>query len=315
MPYPVSPGNDAGIIEGLNYALSGPAGLGQSLQSFSGYTDPWAKNTAGDRDPKLPVYLTGNFRIPFTQATVAQLYVPDIAIGGAEQLDDRTIKYTFAVPQIAPPFSLGNGLTISGITPSTYNNSSLRDAGSSINPIGVIECTTTYVIVRTVAALTSSLGTYVAGGTVGYSSTDTGEISTDCNALIATTAASDQVVVSGQLDQIITYTCIDPTVSFQVTVSIDRFVGTTNNDPTNPDFIFDQQFPPVIAKTYTFTGLVGTGTLPMIETVFAPVIDLPGQGLFRYFLQIRYDLIDAGRLQVVTDELSLRSLTALLLKP
>jgi hypothetical protein len=312
--YPIA--DDQSIRDGLDYLLSGPAGLGQNFQGFAGYEDPWAKNTNGDSDPKLPFYLTGNSRLPFTQQNPASLYVQSFALSNAEQLDDRTIRYTFASPQSPAPFSLGNGLSVTGITPSTYNSSSLKSAGYSIGQIGVVECTTTYVVVRTVAPITSALGNYVSGGTIGYSSTDIGEISTDCNARVTVTGGGDRVVVSGQLDQIVSYECFDPDVSFQVSVSIDRFIGQSNNDPVNPDFLFEQQFPPVINKTYTFTGLNGTGILPIIETVFAPVIDRPPIGYYWYILQIRYDLLPGGGyLEVTQDELRLRSLTALALKP
>ena len=50
--YPLQEGNDTAVADGLNYLLSGPAGLGQD---FNGY-EQWT-----------PGYLTGNFRIPYTQ--------------------------------------------------------------------------------------------------------------------------------------------------------------------------------------------------------------------------------------------------------
>jgi len=55
MQFPVQTGNDAAVAEALNYLLSGPAGLGQD---FNGY-EQWT-----------PGYLTGNFRIPYTQISI-----------------------------------------------------------------------------------------------------------------------------------------------------------------------------------------------------------------------------------------------------
>ena len=153
--YPVDLGDNEGILDAVNYLLSGPAGLGQNFAGFSSYN---------------PVkYLTGNFRIPYSQSTPADLYVTGINVSNATQLDDRTIQYDFAgAPLAAVPFSLGNGLAITGITPSAYNSSSLTAAGTSIQQIGVVECTTSYVIVRTRAPITTPLAAYVSGGAIEF---------------------------------------------------------------------------------------------------------------------------------------------------
>lgn len=306
--YPVE--SNEQLFQAVNYLLSGPGGLGQNFAGFSAYEDPWS-------DPvKTSSYLTGNFRAPYTQTTPAELYVAPINLSGAEQIDDRTVKYYFAgAPLASAPFSIGNGVVTSGITPSSFNRSSLRAQGADIIQIGVIECTDTYFIVRTVGPITTPLGTYVSGGSVVYSSTDIGFNSTDCVARVDISGGTDKVVVNGQLDQIITYECFDPSVDFQVTVSINRYVGSPTNDPVNPDFVFELQEPPVVSKTYTFTGLSGTGTLPMIETIFAPVIDTPPVGYYQYFLEVRYDLLPGlGTLEVTQDEFKLRSLTAQVVK-
>ena len=102
--------------------------------------------------------------------------------------------------------------------------------------------------------------------------------------------------------------------SFQVTVSINRYIGSPTNDPVNPDFVFDLQYPPVVSKTYTITGLSGTGVLPMIETVFTSTIDQPPPAYYWYILEVRFDLIGAGYVEVTQDEFRLRSLTAQVVK-
>lgn len=103
--YPVEPGDNDGIIDGLNYVLSGPAGLGQNFKGFSTY---------------LPSDLTGNFRPPFsiaapTSVAYANLYVPPIALSTSERLDGYTWKFNFATPMF-PPFALGQGPLVSGVT-------------------------------------------------------------------------------------------------------------------------------------------------------------------------------------------------------
>lgn len=291
--YPVDSGDDEGILDAINYLLSGPSGLGQNFAGFSSYT---------------PAYLTGNFRIPFAQTDPAALYVPPIALSNAEQLDDRTIKYTFAAAQPAPPFSLGNGLTIYGITPSTYDSDELN-----IIQIGVIECTTTYVIVRNRDAITTPLGTYVSGGDVEYSTTGNFYNSTDCDVRVTVTGGSDRVFVSGQLDNLISYEVFSGPATLTYGVRIERYRGFPNNNPTNPDFIFDEDGT-VVEKLYYFTGLTGTGTLPLQETVFSTLVDEPDPAYYRYILEIKFRNNLGGDMQVTASEMALRSISAQVVK-
>ena len=124
--YPVEIGDDEGTADALNYLLSGPAGLGQNFAGFSSYT---------------PAYLTGNFRKPYSQSTIAQLYVAPISCSSAVQLDDRTFQYNFTSTQSSIPFSNGNNIRGDGWTNDFYNGNQ--------GVIGVVVCTTDYVIFRT----------------------------------------------------------------------------------------------------------------------------------------------------------------------
>ena len=361
MTYPVT-GTNAGLVEGLNYVLSGPGGLGQNFAGFSNYE---------------PAYLTGNFRTPFSQqsyyvygegtsgaltvtvsdtfgltagmqvsgdgigvgakiasisgstitltvansadvdgtlwfrpATIPKLYVAPITLSNAQQIDARTIKYTFASAQPSPPFVLGNGLTVKGITPATYNSSSLKAAGTSINQIGVIECTTTYVVVRTVAAITTSLGSYVSGGNIEYSSMDVYN-STDCDVRVTVLGGQERVFVSSQLNQLISYTATTAS-DINIYVEISRYKAFKNYDPTNPDFVFDDQTT-ISSRKYSYTGVTGSGTYPL-ETIFTSVIDAPVPGFYRYILEVYFETVN-GDIQVTQDDLSLRSITAQVVKP
>lgn len=310
--FPVESQDTEGIRDAVNYLLSGPGGLGQNFAGFSAYQP---------LDPADYEYLTGNFRIPFSQVGPASLYVPAIALSDAEQLDNRTIKYTFASAQPTAPFSLGNGLTITGITPSTYNSADLRAAGYPISSIGVIECTTTYVIVRTRNAITTPLGTYVSGGSITYRTTentiDSFYNSTDCNARVTVTGGTDRVFISAQITQTISYEVLSGPVDLSVWVAVRRYRGSPNNDPVNPDFIFDLDNPgsTVARSIYTFPGLTGTGTLPVLESVFSTVVDQPSPGYFWYILEVLFEYPDDGTdIQVTTDEFGLRSLSAQVVK-
>jgi hypothetical protein len=287
--YPVEQSDDAGQIDALNYLLSGPGGLGQFFKGFSSYTD---------------AYLTGNFRIPFTQDTAANLYVAPIALSNAEQLDQRTIKYTFAAPQATPPFSLGNGLSVDSVTPSDWDSSNL-----STGVIGVVECTTTYVIVRNRDAI-GPLPAYVSGGNISYTSSNY-LLSTDCNARVIVTGGTDRVFIAAQLNNIISYTA-STSSDVSYLVQINRYYGIPNNSPTNPDFIF--VFDKTISqKTYSYTGLTGTGSLPEVETIFTTVIDNPGAKYWWYILEIEVDTT-AGDLEITESKLGLRSLSAQVVK-
>jgi len=310
--FPVEAGDTQGIVEAVNYLLSGPGGLGQNFSGFSAYDPVDSANYS---------YLTGNFRIPFSQVGVAQLYVAPLSLSNAEQLDDRTIKYTFASAQPSPPFAVGNGLTITGITPSTYNNASLSAAGYGIGQIGVVQCTTTYVIVRTVDYITTPLGTYVSGGSASYRTTEDTDLSfynsTDCDVRVTVNGGTDRVVLSGQVDQTISYNVLSGPADLTMWVSIRRYRGEPNNNPVNPDYIFNLDNPgsTVARKIYTFPGLSGTGTLDLVETVFTGVIDSPTPGYFRYILEVLFEYPPGGTdVQVTTDHLGLRSISAQVVK-
>ena len=291
--YPIETSDSEGIVDAINYLLSGPSGLGQNFAGFSSYT---------------PKYLTGNFRIPFTQVNPAALYVPPIPLSDALQLDDRTIKYTFASAQPAPPFSLGNGLTIFGITPIDYNSNQLNLA-----QIGVVECTTTYVIVRNRDPL-PILPPYVSGGDAEYSTTGNFYNSTDCDVRVTVTGGSDRVFVSGQLENLISYEVFTAPAILTYGVRIERYRGEPNNNPTNPDFIFNED-ETVVEKLYYYTiPTVGTGTLSLQETIFSTLVDEPDPGYYRYILEVKFRNNLGGDLQVTSSEVSLRSIAAQVVK-
>lgn len=309
--FPVA--TEEGLYEGINYLLSGPSGLGQDFKGFSAYAPDYYN------EPEVePTYLTGNFRSPFSQSGQAKLYVAPIALSNAEQLDDRTIKYTFAAAEASPPFSLGNGLAVTDVVPNSFNSATLKANGNSINQVGVIECTTTYVIVRTVRAILSPLGTYTSGGNISYFITanynDSNYTSTDCNARVTVSGGTDRVFISGQLSQALVYDVLSGPSNFRVWVAINRYIGQTNNDPVNPDYIFEKDAT-VARKIYTYTDITGINPLE-IETIFSTVVDQPPPGYYWYILEVIFEYaVDGGvKVQVLSDRLGLRSLSAQVVK-
>lgn len=285
--FPVEVSDDEGVIDAVNYLLSGPQGLGQFFKGFSSYTD---------------AYLTGNYRIPFTQSTQANLYVAPINCSSAVQLDDRTFQYNFTTPQAVPPFALGNNISGQGWTTNFYNGGS--------GPIGVVKCTTTYVIIRT-NRYYPGIGDDLTGGQVYWNATDATEISTDCNARVVVTGATDRVFISAQLNNLITYTT-STTSNITYTVMVNRYIAEPNSDPINPDFVFGLD-KTISQKVYNLTGITGSGTLPEIETIFSTVIDNPDPKYYWYILELRIETT-AGDFQATDCKFNLRSLSAQVVK-
>jgi hypothetical protein len=287
--FPVS--DQQGIIDGLNYVLSGPQSNGQNFEGFS--TDSTG-------------YLTGNFRQPYTTPNFSNLWVGAIALSSSEWLDSRTWKFTFATPQATPPFVNGNNIDVVGVTPSDYDG--------YYSPIGVISCTTTYVIARTSNEYPNP-GVVGTGGTVSLSITTNSSdawYSTDCNAKVTVTGGTDRVFLSAQLNDIFQYSS-STAGPMTYTVAINRYTAFPNNDPTNPEFIFDGR--KTISKqqyviNFTPTGVV---TNPNIETIFTTVIDDPVPGYYWYILELQwYDV--SGNLVINQSALGFRNFTAQLIK-
>lgn len=258
-------GDNEGTIDAINYLLSGPAGLGQNFAGFSTFIDG---------------YLTGNFRPPFTYPTEAFIYVAPISLGTSEMLDERTWKFSFASAQPSPPFTNGMPITVSGVTDSYYDG--------DYSPIGVIECTTTYVIVRTQTAY--AVVAPSSGGDVYYYNTlkadSESTMSTDANAKSTITGGTDRVFLSAQLNNIISYVGASSS-NLEYTVQISRLKGFINNDPVNPEYRFIPDG--IVAKrVYNYTGLSGSGTLDDVETIFTAIIDQPAPAYYWYILEIQF---------------------------
>lgn len=291
--YPINTAD--GLYEAVNYLASGPSGLGQNFAGFSDYTDS---------------YLTGNFRKPFSQKTPANIDVGPILCSSAVQLDDKTFQYNFASAQPSPPFSLGNNISGSGWSNGFYNG------GQGV--VGVVKSTTTYIIFQTVSSY-PGIGDDTGGGYVSFNVTnpvgtavgDRLSNSTDCNARVTVTGGTDRVFIGSQLTNTLSYTCTT-TSDLNYKVQVNRYKAFLNNDPVNPDFLFlfDKT---VFEKSYSYTGLSGTGTLPETETIFSTVIDQPVSSYYWYILELQFNA-DAGDISVTEAKLGLRSLSAQVVK-
>lgn len=297
--FPVEHSDTDGVLEAVNNLLSGPSGLGQN---FAGFTNPPIQYYDNDAQRKYglpidiptntPAYLTGNFRTPFTNdSSATKTYVAPIALAFSEYIDSRTAKFTFAETQATPPFAIGNPVIVVGVN-GNYNGRQ--------SPTGVVECTTSYVIAR----FNGDGNTYPAagGGSIYYDAFFRGAlVSTDCQAKVTVNGATDRVFISGQLNNLLSYTCTTDS-EFEYSVTITRRTAFNNNDPVNPDFLFGDSAT-VAVKNYFLKVPAGSGTIPPapdstsyfktaspLETIFTSIIDTPGLGYYWYILEIEIDV-------------------------
>jgi len=244
----------------------------------------------------------------FTPAVIPQIFVDNIYLNNAELLDPYTWKFYFATAQPLPPFGLGADITVYDVNPSDYNG--------DYAPIGVVECTTTYVIAKTQNSYTA--GPYVSGGYIRLFFTSqipkVYPLSTDCNEKIVVTGGTDRVFISAQLNNVISYTATQST-DLNYAVAINRYKGFPNNDVKNPGYYFS--FDKTICKQiYSFPGLNGTGVLPNVETVFSTFPDADVRpGYYWYIMDVSFQRTnDPSDLQVTQSTLGFRSISTQVVK-
>ena len=290
--FPVELSDVEGIVDGVNYLLSGPSGLGQNFSGFTTYE-------VG--------YLTGNYRAPFSQPTKRLLNVSPIDLASSEFIDGRTIKFTFLTPQSTIPFSLGDNVTVSGVSNDWYDY--------RWTPIGVIECTTTYCLVRTGSQYEPPFQSIGGGGTISLSCNNILN-STDCNSRVTVTGVTDKVFISGQLEHIFEYS---GTGDLQVKIQVNRYRAFINNDPVNPDYFFEYDGT-VAQKTYNYS-VSGTGYTTQTDTIFSTLLDeatsrnqnplTPWPAYYWYIMEIE---ASSETVEMVSAEFGLRSLSVQVVK-
>ena len=368
--FPVELGDPEGMVDAINYVLSGPSGLGQNFSGVN-YSEPaWltcnfrppftrrpvsSKALGADTGTSITAYspkgivsgqtvigqgiatsalvdvtyapLTTPTTVPLTIANTGpvagtvnfysnppdQLYVAPISLSAGQWIDEYTRKFTFTAAQPSPPFELGNSVTVAGVSPSGYNE-------RFIGP-GVVECTTNYVVVKSIVAQSSLAAG--SGGTVGYFNTiqppSVGVLptpvtyrATDCSAQSTVNSATDRVFINATLDNTIEYTATAAS-DLQYTVAINRYLASPNNDLNNGDFIYSLQGT-IAERVYTESVGIGSGTFNY-NTVFGTIIDLPDSGFYLYRMDIEFRVVNTGgAAQVMTSELRNRGLVAQVVK-
>lgn len=296
--------NDSeGLTDAVNSLLSGPSGLGQGFDSF---------NSSGE-DTQYD--LTGNFRRPYSQLNTGDPHVPlvninvlPIALSTSEMLDSRTFKFTFATAQVgASPFVPGQPVFVDGVANDFYND--------SYRPIGVVECTNEYVITRTRSSYPIEAPS--TGGTIELYNMEK-LVSTDCLARATVSGNQQSVIISSQLNIEL---FADPAYvgSYYYKVYINRYRAVSNNDATNPDFVFVEDNEPgrppfTLAYQEYLIPVKSTSHTHEQETIFTSIIDQPGVGYYQYILEVKF--VDNSGGNIVTNAiLTQRSFSATVFKP
>lgn len=303
--YPVN--TTQGLYDAVNYLLAGPDGLGQNFAGFSAY---------------IPAYVKGSYRQPFTIDTTATTIVPtwyvdNINVTNAFPVNvNTTTGETYQVqinfdPQSAPPFYVGDELIVGGIVDSPFTDNYNGTYGGGGNS-GVLSCTTSSVVLQTNNPY--SYGTYTSGGYIGKDISNT-VVSTDCNARVTVTGATDRVFISAQL-KLEDYKVFNPygIHSFTLQISINRYKPDTNAPPTAPGVDFSFVFDATIAVRSISNGTNGTGeiTLTGSEFIFTTVLDHPTVGYYWYILEMEF--ITTDPIKPISFPVSVRSLTAQVIK-
>lgn len=271
--YPVEISDGEGIVDAVNYLLSGPSGLGQNFDgvSFNG-----------------GAYLNGTQTAPYMDAVARILQSNVISISTGEFLDSKTIQINFTgAPLGYVPFTNSDSVYVLGTSEANVNG---------FYGVGVIECTEDYVILRDPTAFTPTPDPFT-GGTIRKTVTfstylpDVSDawIPTDCNSFATVTGETDRVFIGGQIDFGLDYiiTSGGP-YTLDVVISVNRYKAIPGEPTTNPkiNFMFDG----IVTDTgYSFSALSTSGTIPFQSgPVFVSVIDDPGPGYYWYVIEVQF---------------------------
>ena len=240
--YPVELNDQTGLVDNLNYLLSGNQSLGQSVQGQVFSTQ---------------AYQTGNNVLPFTSALAVLGRTETIAT--VDWLDDNTIKFTYPTALSTPAYSLGQSITATGTTITEYNKVYTS----------VVQTTTTFVVVKSQTAI-PNLGSGT-GGTLTYDAGVTSTfkyLHTDCLGVANISGGTDRAVISAQIDNNFQYAAINPS-SLTYTVAINRYKLFDDSS-----FTFDAT---VAYQVYTATipTTTNAATLLTITSGSKPVTTYP----------------------------------------
>jgi hypothetical protein len=382
-PVDYNPRDSEGVIEAINYLLSGPSGLGQNFSGSNQFTAGWLTGNSRSPPTRTPqfsqavgasssfvitldqpggltvsngvqvtplkvqvgmyasglniatgatvVYVNGteitlslantgpvSGVVTFNAYAPIALYVAPITIGTIDWIDEYTVQVNFAAAQPTAPFE-------PGMTPTVL--ASTRYNGTYLSP-GVVECTTTYVVIRR-TAITANTGTG-AGGTISYSNTiqppaagvsptfvqSLNFNATDARGQVTVNGAQDRVFISAQMNAILYY--FSTAVSdFEYTVMVNRYKGDIPTVGAYNDTIvynFDKTIAQKVAF-YAAVPITAGSSYPIQEAIFGTVIDQPQSGAYLYRIDLLFKVTNTGgALQVTQCDLGLRSMSVQVVK-
>jgi hypothetical protein len=279
-------------------------------------------------DANNPVYI--DTTVTFSNLTPPFVYTGPIDLSTSEMLDEYTYKFTFTTGWVNPitspteatrgnkPFTKGQGIIVEGVTDDTYNQ--------TYAPIGVVECTNTYVIARLEQGITPIASS--VGGTVRFRisvlPTDDNPaylnyFHTDCNGYATVYSGTDKVFLNGQLNNRYTYySTVTSSVTYYASINRYKLIKSSTSNDTSYRFIFDKTITlknlsdyDLPASTTTDKPIVPADTeLPI---VFTNVIDTPPIGLYWYVIDLAY-ITAIGDLVITRADAYLRSLTVQVVK-
>ena len=283
--------DSAGILEGVNYLLSGPAGLGQNFEGFADY---------------VPVFVRPTGRQPFVlpiDTTLDPSFYLDIPINNVVAVDSEIIEVTFTTPFATAPFQFGDRIRLENVVDTPTITSDTVFDGSYT----VFSCTATEVQLYD-PGNSYDWPTYVSGGNLLRDFTNT-LVSTDCNARVTIFGPTDRVFISNQLQCNFTYDYTSGG-AFDVVLQINRYRGVIDDRTAQQDFRFlldglvsEQTFPYTANSTKTGT----------FNSIFTTAIDSPSFGYYWYICEITFKPLTSD-VEPGTFEAGLRSLTAQVIK-
>jgi hypothetical protein len=257
--------NEPGLYEGVNYLLSGPAGLGQNFEGFASYTPAYVRPA-----------LRAPFTIPLDTTQNPDWYVEPLAIGNIVALDTNSFRVDYATTQSPAPFSAGDYVTIADVSDSSDTS------GETFNgSYTVLSGNTTSIVCGTSTAY--NWATYDSGGEVGRDWTDA-RTSTDCNALVTIFGPTDRAFISAQLQMNFGWEVSEADSEFDVNVYINRYRAfPVIGQPGQVVFQFDQT---ITQRRYHYVES-GNGS-DSLDTIFTTAIDSPNFGYYWYILEIEF---------------------------
>lgn len=272
--YPVEISDSEGIVDAVNYLMSGPAGLGQNFNGFSASQLSYLRFST-----KQPWSLPGSSTL--NGECYLSRPINNITIVGGNPSSLITCTFTTSFADV--PFQFGDRLNIFNVTQSgsdtSYNN---------INFL-VYSCTTTDVTIGLEDFPSVTWNSYISGGTIGRNFMDIAENNTDCNATVTVQGPTDKVFISSTFNMKYGYVC--NTVSdYDVVFTITRYKGSPSKTPGSSEYVFGDGVAitrQLIAKTPAGIGFFQDTA----EINFSTILDGPNLdfGYYLYVLQVGFN--------------------------